>query len=318
MSRGAAVAARKKKNLVPVESRAKSKKKKKLVIVESPAKARTINKYLGPEFEVAASKGHVRDLPDRKFGIDIDKGWRPTYQTLADRKELIASLKKQAAKAAAVYLAPDPDREGEAIAWHLKEALGLKDEKTHRVTFNEITKRAIQEAFRKPTTIDMDRVAAQEARRFLDRVVGYKLSPLLRSKVAKGLSAGRVQSVAVRLIVEREREIQGFKPEEFWKITALLSAEAGAKKAAKIKSLLRKKTATEQNGQEESVVPPGAFRAELAEWAGQKFQARNEEQAMTIANALDRALDVVAKIEQKDRLEKPAPPLTTSTLWPVK
>src|SRR4029077_14608817 len=140
------------------------------------------------DFEVAASKGHVRDLPDRKFGIDIAKGWRPTYQTLADRKELIASLKKQAAKADAVYLAPDPDREGEAIAWHLKEALGLSDKKTHRVTFNEISKKAVQEAFSQPGQINMDLVAAQEARRFLDRVVGYKLSPLLRAKVTKGLS----------------------------------------------------------------------------------------------------------------------------------
>src|SRR5207249_4406326 len=192
------------------------------------------------------SKGHVRDLPHQRFGIDIDKGWVPTYQTLEDRKDVLAALKKQAAKAAAVYLAPDPDREGEAIAWHLKEALGLKDEKTHRVTFNEITKRAIQEAFRKPTTIDMDRVAAQEARRFLDRVVGYKLSPLLRSKVAKGLSAGRVQSVAVRLIVEREREIQGFKPEEYWKITALLSPEGTVQYDAEAAKKQREEAAAAQ------------------------------------------------------------------------
>jgi DNA topoisomerase I len=296
------------------------RKKKNLVIVESPAKARTINKYLGPEFEVAASKGHVRDLPDRKFGIDIAKGWRPTYQTLADRKELIASLKKQAAKAAAVYLAPDPDREGEAIAWHLKEALGLKDEKTHRVTFNEITKRAIQEAFSKPTTIDMDRVAAQEARRFLDRVVGYKLSPLLRAKVAKGLSAGRVQSVAVRLIVEREREIQGFKPEEYWKITALLAPEGKVKKpaASKAKPAARKKKAAEENGDAEAAglpaVPEGAFLAELAEWGGKKFESHTEEQTQKIVTALEGAAYTVAKVEQKDRQEKPSPPFTTSTL----
>ena len=192
-----------------------ARKKKSLVIVESPAKAKTINKYLGPDFEVAASKGHVRDLPKTRFGIDIEGGWIPTYRSLVDRKQLLAALKKQAAKAEAVYLAPDPDREGEAIAWHLKEALNLPESRTHRVTFNEITKRAIQDAFANPGTIDLNRVAAQEARRFLDRVVGYKLSPLLRMKVARGLSAGRVQSVAVRLIVEREREIQGFKPEEY-------------------------------------------------------------------------------------------------------
>src|SRR6516164_3823072 len=207
-----------------------ARKKKSLVIVESPAKAKTINKYLGTGFEVAASKGHVRDLPKTRFGIDIEGGWVPTYRSLDDRKEVLTALKKQAAKAGAVYLAPDPDREGEAIAWHLKEALGLADEKTHRVTFNEITKKAIQDAFAKPGAIDMDLVAAQEARRFLDRVVGYKLSPLLRAKVAKGLSAGRVQSVAVRLIVEREREIQNFKPEEFWKITAMLAPEGTVEK----------------------------------------------------------------------------------------
>src|SRR5437764_5474030 len=205
------------------------RKKKSLVIVESPAKAKTINKYLGADFEVAASKGHVRDLPQRGFGIDIENGWVPVYRPLEDRKDVLSALKKQAAKADTVYLAPDPDREGEAIAWHLKEALGLKDDRIHRVTFNEITKRAIQEAFAQPGVIDMDRVAAQEARRFLDRVVGYKLSPLLRLKVARGLSAGRVQSVAVRLIVEREREIQNFESEEYWKITALLAPEGTVK-----------------------------------------------------------------------------------------
>src|SRR5207237_153590 len=166
-----------------------------------------------------------RDLPMKKFGIDIENGWEPTYKPLEDRKELLSSLKKHAAKVDTVYLAPDPDREGEAIAWHLKEALGLKDENTRRVRFNEITKKAVQDAFENASTIDMDLVAAQEARRFLDRVVGYKLSPLLRKKVARGLSAGRVQSVAVRLIVEREREIQAFKSEEFWKITALLALQ---------------------------------------------------------------------------------------------
>src|SRR5438552_1559151 len=147
-----------------------TRKQKSLVIVESPAKAKTINKYLGTDYEVMASKGHVRDLPKSRFGIDIEGGWIPTYRPLKDRKEVLSSLKKQAAKAKTVYLAPDPDREGEAIAWHLKEALGLDDEKARRVTFNEITKRAIQEAFEHPGEIDMDRVKAQEARRFLDRV----------------------------------------------------------------------------------------------------------------------------------------------------
>jgi DNA topoisomerase-1 len=294
-----------------------ARKKKNLVIVESPAKAKTIHKYLGPDFEVAASKGHVRDLPKKQFGIDIEAGWKPTYRNLDDRKDVLAALKKQAAKAATVYLAPDPDREGEAIAWHLKEALGLDEGKTLRVTFNEITKRAIQDAFAHPGTIDMDRVQAQEARRFLDRVVGYKLSPLLRKKVARGLSAGRVQSVAVRLIVEREREIQKFKPEEYWKITALLAPEGTVQlKAVKAKS--RKKVSPDENGElqpdERPEVPEGAFLAELAEWAGKKFAAHNEQEAKGIVDALQGASYVVAKIEQKDRVEKPAPPFTTSTL----
>src|SRR5207249_4218373 len=217
------------------------------------------------------SKGHVRDLPHQRFGIDIDKGWVPTYQTLEDRKDVLAALKKQAAKADAVYLAPDPDREGEAIAWHLKEALGLKDDRIHRVTFNEITKRAIQDAFARPGTIDMQRVAAQEARRFLDRVVGYKLSPLLRAKVARGLSAGRVQSVAVRVIVEREREIQNFKTEEYWKITATLAPEGTVPRAALAEVKAKQKEAREQSGRAEALrLPDGAFLAELAEWNNKK------------------------------------------------
>jgi DNA topoisomerase I len=299
-----------------------ARKKKSLVIVESPAKAKTINKYLGSGFEVAASKGHVRDLPKKEFGIDIDKGWKPTYRTLQDRKDVLSALKKQAAKADAVYLAPDPDREGEAIAWHLKEALDLDDERTHRVTFNEITKRAIQEAFAHPGHINMDLVAAQEARRFLDRVVGYKLSPLLRAKVAKGLSAGRVQSVSVRLIVEREREIQNFKAEEYWKITALLAPEGTVEKPAKKKKAAPRKkkaeTSEEKDGKTEAPalpeVPDGAFLAELAEWAGKKFEANSETATMTIVSALEGATYTVSKVEQKDRNEKPAPPFTTSTL----
>ncbi len=256
-------------------------------------------------------------MPNQRFGIDIEKGWVPTYQTLEDRKELITALKKQASKAEAVYLAPDPDREGEAIAWHLKEALGLDDDRIRRVTFNEITKRAIQEAFAHPGEIDMDRVAAQEARRFLDRVVGYKLSPLLRLKVARGLSAGRVQSVAVRLIVEREREIQQFKPEEYWKITALLAPENSLPKPAHLKARIRKKSDAQDDGTDKPAlpeVPEGAFLAELAEWAGKKFEAKDEEQARKILDALEGAAYCISKVEQKDRQEKPAPPFTTSTL----
>jgi DNA topoisomerase-1 len=299
------------------EAAVAARKKKNLVIVESPAKAKTINKYLGPDYEVAASKGHVRDLPKTRFGIDIEAGWVPTYRSLDDRKEVLASLKKQAAKANAVFLAPDPDREGEAIAWHLKEALGLNDKKTHRVTFNEITKKAIQDAFSHPGQINMDRVAAQEARRFLDRVVGYRLSPLLRKKVARHLSAGRVQSVAVRIIVEREREIQNFKPEEYWKITALLAPE-GTVPSFQLKPAKAKKRPEEENGElateETPEIPQGAFLAELAEWAGKKFQAGNGAEAAKIVKALEGASYVVAKVEQKDRAERPSPPFTTSTL----
>ncbi len=291
------------------------RKKKNLVIVESPAKAKTINKYLGADFEVAASKGHVRDLPKKDFGIDIENGWIPTYKPLADRKAIITDLKKKAAKADAIYLAPDPDREGEAIAWHLKEALGLSDEKIHRVTFNEITKKAIQEAFAKPGSINMDLVAAQEARRFLDRVVGYKLSPLLRAKVAKGLSAGRVQSVAVRLIVDREREIQAFKAEEYWKIFALVAPE-GTVDANTIKRKVSKKKKADDD-QEESALPeppPGTVLAELAEWKEKKFEAGNAEAAQAVVQALKGAAYTVDKVEEKDRQERAAPPFTTSTL----
>jgi DNA topoisomerase-1 len=287
-----------------------TRKQKSLVIVESPAKAKTINKYLGTDYEVVASKGHVRDLPKSRFGIDIEGGWVPTYRPLKDRKEVLSSLKKQAAKAKTVYLAPDPDREGEAIAWHLKEALGLDDDKARRVTFNEITKGAVQKAFTQAGDIDMDLVAAQEARRFLDRVVGYRLSPLLSRKLAQHLSAGRVQSVAVRLIVEREREIQNFKPEEYWKIAALLRPGAGAGKAKKVKAQLIKAGAAK----EEEAIPEDAFMAELADWGGAKLKAGSQEDIGRIVEALEGADYVVAKVEQKDRLEKPQAPFTTSTL----
>jgi DNA topoisomerase-1 len=299
-----------------LETAVATRKKKNLVIVESPAKAKTINKYLGDDFEVVASKGHVRDLPKSRFGIDIENGWIPTYRPLKDRKDVLDSLKKQAAKCGLVYLAPDPDREGEAIAWHLKEALGLSDERTRRVTFNEITKTAIKKAFEGAGHIDMDRVAAQEARRFLDRVVGYKLSPLLSRRLTETLSAGRVQSVAVRLIVEREREIQNFKPEEFWKIAAIVRPQGAHPRAVSQKPIVTKaKSKTDAKKPETAEpLPEGAFVTELAEWAGEKFKATNQEQADAIVKALEGAAYVVSKVEQKDRQEKAAPPFTTSTL----
>ncbi|MFN4259610.1 MAG: type I DNA topoisomerase [Gemmataceae bacterium] len=292
--------------------------RKNLVIVESPAKAKTIQKYLGSGYEVAASYGHIRDLPKRpprgQIGIDIEAGWVPTYVNLDDdtHKRVLNDLKKRAARAGLVYLAPDRDREGEAIAWHLKEALNLSDERVRRVTFNEITKRAIQEAFAHAGEIDMDRVRAQEARRFLDRAVGYKISPLLRKKIG-AQSAGRVQSVAVRLIVEREREIAAFKSEEYWKITAWLATEGVLPRSA-VAARIRKKQDGADAEETKDELKEGTFSAELAEWAGKKFEAGNEQQAVPIAQALAGAAYHVQRVEQKDRPEKAPPPFTTSTL----
>src|SRR3954469_14635238 len=206
-------------------AKAKAKTGKSLVIVESPAKAKTINKYLGDDFVVKASMGHVRDLPSKGMGVDL-KTFVPEYEILESRGKVVSELKKLAKDADEIYLATDLDREGEAIAWHLKEALGIPDERVRRVIFNAITKSEIQKAFNDPKSIDMDRVNAQQARRILDRIVGYEISPLLWRKVARGLSAGRVQSVAVRLVVEREREIEKFVPEEYWKIAGVFTAEA--------------------------------------------------------------------------------------------
>ena len=195
---------------------------KSLVIVESPAKAKTINKYLGPEYIVKASMGHVMDLPKKDLGVDIAHDFKPTYIGIPGRKNIISELKAAAAKTDAIYLAADPDREGEAICAHLCELLNGKKRKIFRVLFNEITRDAIREAFKNPGEIDARLVAAQQARRILDRLVGYQVSPLLWDRVKRGISAGRVQTVALRLIVEREREIQAFLKQEYWTITAHL------------------------------------------------------------------------------------------------
>src|SRR5712671_4252507 len=197
---------------------------KHLVIVESPAKAKTINKYLGDDYIVKASMGHVRDLPSKGMGVDL-KTFEPEYEILASRGKVVNELKKLAKESSEIYLATDLDREGEAIAWHLQQALGIPDDKVKRVIFNAITKAEIQKAFRNPMAIDIDRVNAQQARRILDRIVGYEISPLLWRKVARGLSAGRVQSVAVRLVVEREREIEAFVPAEYWKIGGIFTTK---------------------------------------------------------------------------------------------
>ncbi len=262
--------------------------KKSLVIVESSTKARTINRYLGKGYRVEASVGHVRDLPKKKLGVDIENGFEPTYRTIQGQGKTLNKLRQAAKNADSVYLAPDPDREGEAIAWHLVEALKLPEDKAFRVTFNEITGRAVRDAFEHPRKIDMARVNAQQARRVLDRIVGYQLSPLLWKKVAKGLSAGRVQSVAVRLIVEREKEIRAFEPEEYWKIAAILSPEGG--------------------GEDQ------AFEAQLLKWAGKKFRPGNETDARAVAEALESAAFIVDQVKQKRQKQSPGPPFNTSLL----
>ncbi|HCU8948448.1 TPA: DNA topoisomerase I, partial [Staphylococcus aureus] len=189
-----------------------------LVIVESPAKAKTIEKYLGKKYKVIASMGHVRDLPRSQMGVDTEDNYEPKYITIRGKGPVVKELKKHAKKAKNVFLASDPDREGEAIAWHLSKILELEDSKENRVVFNEITKDAVKESFKNPREIEMNLVDAQQARRILDRLVGYNISPVLWKKVKKGLSAGRVQSVALRLVIDRENEIRNFKPEEYWTI----------------------------------------------------------------------------------------------------
>ena len=203
----------------------------KLVIVESPAKAKTIKKYLGADFEVMASMGHVRDLPKSKLGVDTEHDFKPVYTEMEDKKELIATLRDAAVNSDMVYLATDPDREGEAISWHLAQILALNMDENNRVAFNEITKNGIQAGMKNPSKINLDLVDAQQARRVLDRIVGYKLSPFLWKKVRRGLSAGRVQSVAVRLLVEREREIRDFKSKSSFKVIGRFPVADKDKKA---------------------------------------------------------------------------------------
>ena len=273
---------------------ASSKKRRSLVIVESPAKARTINKYLGRNFVVKASMGHIRDLPKGRFGIDLEDGFRPDYTTIRGKGKVIAELKRLAKDAAAVYLAPDLDREGEAIAWHLQESLGVSDDKVFRVVFNEITKSAIAEAFESPGKLDMSKVDAQQARRVLDRIMGYRLSPLLWKKIAKGLSAGRVQSVAVRLIVEREKEIRAFTAEEYWRVTAHFEVPTAD-------------DALEGDLQ--------AFRAELKRLGETRIEKNlDERRARELVEQLDGKPLELAELEEKPKTWRPTPAFTTSQL----
>ncbi|MGN0480528.1 MAG: DNA topoisomerase, partial [Lachnospiraceae bacterium] len=198
---------------------------KYLVIVESPAKVKTIKKFLGTNYEVTASQGHLRDLPKSTLGIDINNDYEPKYITIRGKGDILAGLKKQVKKADKVYLATDPDREGEAISWHLAQALKLEEKDINRITFNEITKNAVKESIKNPRKIDMNLVDAQQSRRILDRMVGYSISPLLWEKVKRGLSAGRVQSVALRIICDREEEINAFIPQEYWTLDAILNVK---------------------------------------------------------------------------------------------
>lgn len=258
-----------------------------LVIVESPAKAKTINKYLGGDYHVAASFGHVRDLPRTKIGIDVENNFEPSYQIIAKSKKVITELKKLSKGADTIYLATDLDREGEAISWHILKALNLKDGKYKRIVFSEITKEAVQNAVANPRDIDMDLVDAQQARRVIDRLVGYNLSPLLWKKVMKGLSAGRVQSVTVRLIVEREREIEAFKSEEYWEIEADLAKD--------------KKE----------------FRAKLIAKDGKrldKLEIKTDKEAEKVEKELEGGKYEVSDIEQKEQKKYPYAPFTTSTM----
>jgi len=266
------------------------------VIVESPAKARTINRYLGPDFVVMASMGHVRDLPGKNLGVDVEKDFAPTYEVVQGRRKVLAELKRYARSAPEVYLATDLDREGEAIAWHLAEELKLSADRLRRVVFNEITKSAIQEAFAHPGRIDPNKVNAQQARRILDRIVGYQVSPLLWKKVAVGLSAGRVQTVAVRLIVERERAIEEFMPEEFWKLSGIFRRDGAG--AGELERQWRKFLGT-RNGEGKGptqteqfawLAEHEAFRADLTEWDGQRLECPDAATAERIARALGLAI----------------------------
>ncbi len=258
----------------------------KLVIVESPAKANTIKKFLGGSTKVLASMGHIRDLPKSKMGIDIEHDFEPEYINIRGKGDLIKSLKKEAKQAKKIYIATDPDREGEAIAWHLATILKEEKNKITRVTFNEITKGAVQKAIKEPRDIDINLVDAQQARRVLDRIVGYKMSPVLWKKVKRGLSAGRVQSVAVKLIVDREEEIEKFIPEEYWNLYATMQ-EPKSKKELEAKFY----------GKE-----------------GKKQEVHSEEEMNQILKELDKAKYIVTEVKKGEKKRNPAPPFTTSTM----
>ncbi|MDA8105112.1 MAG: toprim domain-containing protein, partial [Nitrospiraceae bacterium] len=245
---------------------------KSLVIVESPAKAKTISKILGKSYEVKASVGHIKDLPVKEMGIDIENNFTPNYIVIPGKEKVIRELKKASKEADVIYIAPDPDREGEAIAWHIAEEVKGKSKQVYRIKFNEITKSAVLESIKHPGEVDMQKVDAQQARRILDRLVGYELSPLLWRKVRRGLSAGRVQSVAVRLVVEREREIEAFKPDEYWSINAEFEGSSKPR-----------------------------FWAKLFRYGGEKADIKNAASADAVLGDVRGGRFILAKIERKMR-----------------
>lgn len=266
-------------------TRRRSKIKKNLVIVESPSKAKTIGRFLGRSYKVVASLGHVRDLPKSRMGVDVDNNYKPDYISIRGKGDVIKELRKDAKNAKTVYLASDPDREGEAIAWHVSNILKLDDNEKNRVTFNEITKDAVKEAFKEPRTINMDLVDAQQARRVLDRLVGYSISPILWKKVKKGLSAGRVQSVALNLIIQREKEIKAFKPEEYWTIDADF-----------------------KHG-------PDQFTASFYGENGEKVKLHNNADVQAVLTKINKRQNfTITKVTKKERRRQPQPPYTTSTM----
>ncbi|ETX05134.1 MAG: hypothetical protein ETSY2_24750, partial [Candidatus Entotheonella gemina] len=259
---------------------------KSLIIVESPAKAKTLKKYLGPNFSVKASVGHVKDLPAKRLGIDIDKDFAPEYVTIRGKGKVLQELRAEAKKAEQIYLAPDPDREGEAIAWHIANELKSADkDQIYRVMLHEITQKGVTEALQQPGRIDEDKVAAQQARRLLDRLVGYKISPLLWKKVQRNLSAGRVQSVALRIICERDQEIADFESEEYWTLDADMNASE-----------------------------PPQFRTRLFAIEGEKAKVANEAEVQRIVDDLQDAAYTVSEVKKSKRRRNPSPPFITSTL----
>ena len=257
----------------------------KLVIVESPSKAKTIVKYLGQGYRVIASGGHVSDLPQKSLGIDVNNNYKPEYVVTPSKEETIRRIKSELAKCDKVYLATDPDREGEAISWHLANVCGIKD-KNVRIVFNEISKKAVNAAIENPHSINMNLVNAQQARRVLDRLVGYELSPVISRKVKGAMSAGRVQSVALKMIVEREREIRNFKPEEYWNIYAFLLQEGKS----------------------------AVFKAEFVDVDGKKYKVKNKDAAEKIVKASKEGEWSVDKVKRVNSQSKPQPPFTTSTM----